>query len=135
MIPLKTVAVVDDREDNLDAIQSILYLANYRVFACQSVCAFEQGLTKLRPDLMIIDIHLGPEDGRLLCRRLKQQPHLAQVPVLLLSARPGFVEAELNNTVPMPSWRSLTTWIACWHLLKSWPEPHTDPIVFLSNTC
>ena len=49
------------------------------------------GLTKLMrdrpPDLIISDINMPDMDGLALCRRLRAEPGLALVPVLLLTAR------------------------------------------------
>ncbi len=89
--------VVDDRDDNLDAILATLSLGNYHVLGYRSAAELQSALLHGAADLVIIDIHLGCTDGRELCFWVKLQPRLSAVPVLLLSARPGFLIADLRK--------------------------------------
>jgi CheY-like chemotaxis protein len=38
------------------------------------------------PDVILLDIILGDSDGRTLCRRMKQDPVIGDIPVVLYSA-------------------------------------------------
>jgi CheY-like chemotaxis protein len=44
-------------------------------------------LETLRPDLIILDIMMPGRDGFEVCRRVKEDPRLREIPVVLLSAR------------------------------------------------
>ena len=39
----------------------------------------------VRPDVILLDINLGDEDGFDLCQRIKQQPELADIPVIFIT--------------------------------------------------
>jgi DNA-binding response OmpR family regulator len=50
----------------------------------------EEALEKVRegkPDLVVLDVMMPKMDGYETCKRLKQDPELAEIPVILLSAK------------------------------------------------
>jgi CheY-like chemotaxis protein len=87
----KRVVVIED-DEAINDILSIM-LTNYG-YVVSSVRIGEH-LTyddKLAPDLFVIDRNLPGVDGISLCRELKSRPGTSHIPVIMISASPGFVE-------------------------------------------
>lgn len=82
------ILLVEDNEAIRKLIQGILA----RSFEVELAGDGEEGLAKVRaapPDLVISDVMLPRLSGTELCRRLKTDPALETVPVILLTARSG----------------------------------------------
>ena len=84
----QTILVVDDEPQIVEVVQDYLKQAGYRVLAARD------GQTALtlarheRPDLIVLDLMLpGGMDGLEVCRRLRRDPALADVPIIMLTAR------------------------------------------------
>jgi two-component system alkaline phosphatase synthesis response regulator PhoP len=84
----QTILVVDDEPQIVEVVQDYLKQAGYRVLAARD------GQTALtlarheRPDLIVLDLMLpGGMDGLEVCRRLRRDPVLADVPIIMLTAR------------------------------------------------
>ena len=80
------VLVVDDQPQNLDIL--ISYLARSELQLSVATCGLD-ALTltdEQRPDLILLDIMMPDMDGFEVCKRLKQNPELATIPVIFMSA-------------------------------------------------
>ena len=76
---------MDSEQDSLTLIQEILEDEGYSVqTSTNGQCL--QNLQGDLPDLILLDIMLGGEDGRDLCAQLKQREETRHVPVILCSA-------------------------------------------------
>jgi two-component system, OmpR family, alkaline phosphatase synthesis response regulator PhoP len=84
----KRVLVVDDDRVIQQLLEVNLQLEGYDVVATASDGseALEK-ISDLKPDLVILDIMMPKMDGLEVCRRLRQDPETAKIPVILLSAR------------------------------------------------
>jgi DNA-binding response OmpR family regulator len=85
MNKLKKIMVADDDPGILDALGIVLEFEGYEVIStlsCASILAMEDGF----PDLMLIDIWMSGDDGRDICRYLKQKPNTSMIPIVLTSA-------------------------------------------------
>jgi DNA-binding response OmpR family regulator len=87
----KTILVVDDDPDILDAIQWMLEDAGYDVHTAEKGDYAENlrddngGL----PDLIILDVLLSGKDGRAICKLLKSRPDTRRIPIVMVSAHPS----------------------------------------------
>jgi two-component system alkaline phosphatase synthesis response regulator PhoP len=84
----QTILVVDDEPHIVEIVRDYLKQAGYRVVTAGD------GQTALtlarheRPDLVVLDLMLpGGLDGLDVCRSLRQDPGLAEVPIIMLTAR------------------------------------------------
>ena len=78
--------VVDDEKDLLAVVKGYLKRAGYDV-AVTTSCS--EGLTILnsfKPDLIYMDINVGSEDGREMCKQIKSMAEHKHIPVILISA-------------------------------------------------
>ena len=96
MIPRQAplVLVVDDVPANLDVLVEHLHREDIELTVALTG---EEGLAlaqSLRPDLILLDVMMPGMDGFEVCRRLKADPELADIPVLFLTAAHDEVEIE-----------------------------------------
>jgi two-component system alkaline phosphatase synthesis response regulator PhoP len=84
----QTILVVDDEPHITEVVHDYLKQAGYRVLTASDG---QTALTLARhehPDLLVLDLMLpGGLDGLDVCRRLRQDPGLADVPIIMLTAR------------------------------------------------
>lgn len=81
-----TVLVVDDQQINLKLVGALLDGAGYDVLPAFSG---EQALARAaaqQPDLILLDMLMPQMDGFEVCERLKQDPMLARIPVIFVTA-------------------------------------------------
>ena len=84
----KRVLVVDDDRVIQQLLEVNLELEGYQVAGTASDGQEAIAMaSKLKPDLIILDIMMPKMDGLEVCRELKADPKLAKIPVVLLSAR------------------------------------------------
>ena len=83
----KKILIVEDEESLLKLESILLTSRGYEVVgAADGVAALEQ-VVSARPDLVILDVMLPEIDGFEVCRRIKQNPETARIPVLMLTAK------------------------------------------------
>ncbi len=80
------VLVVDDTPINLQVLFDTLQQAHYKTLVAQDgISAIEQ-VSKLKPDIILLDVHMPGIDGFETCRRLKSNPNTNHIPVIFLTA-------------------------------------------------
>ncbi len=79
------ILLVEDDADCRDALQLVLQGKGYRVEAASGGRAALAALGRSRPGLMLLDLHMPDLDGRLLLRRIRKDPRLADLPVFVIS--------------------------------------------------
>jgi len=86
------ILVVDDEPDLLELVRVNLDQAGYEVRTAESG---REALEKLRdspPDLVVLDLMLPDLSGTEICRQLRSDPELAQLPVIMLTAKADEVD-------------------------------------------
>jgi CheY-like chemotaxis protein len=80
------VLIVDDEVSNRKTLQFLLAPLGYTLeFAADGVEALEKA-AQLTPDLMLLDVMMPRMDGFEVCRQLRANPVLAEVPVIMVTA-------------------------------------------------
>lgn len=83
----KTILVVDDDPDIVLANRLVLESAGYAVEEAESG---EAGLAKMRagrPDLILMDVMMtNPLDGYYTTQQISDDPHLREIPILMISS-------------------------------------------------
>ena len=85
----KTIFLVDDEPELLAALRRIIEHDGYDVQTAPSGDALFTLLDRKRPDLVILDIGLPGMDGWEVRRRMREDPRLATIPVIALTAAAG----------------------------------------------
>jgi two-component system cell cycle response regulator DivK len=82
----KTVLIVEDNELNMRLFVDVLESAGYRVLQSgEGVEGFQLARAE-RPDLIVMDIQLPAISGLEVTRWLKEDPELAHIPVVAVTA-------------------------------------------------
>ena len=78
------ILVVDDQPVNIQIIHQMLN-ADYQIFMAISGAQAISLCQSNPPDLILLDVVMPELDGLATCRLLKQQPELAQIPVIFVT--------------------------------------------------
>jgi DNA-binding response OmpR family regulator len=81
------VLVIDDEIHIVRLVRDYLEQAGYRVLTASSAGNGLQILRGESPDLVVLDLGLPDRDGWDLTRQIRSDPHLAAVPIIMLTAR------------------------------------------------
>ncbi len=81
---MPTIALVDDDRNILTSVSIALESEGYRVETYTDGASALDGLTKVQPDLAILDIKMPRMDGMELLRRLRQK---TDMPVIFLTSK------------------------------------------------
>jgi len=83
----KTILVVDDDEGILNSIKAILELEGYKVITQnQDGEKLHEIITTSSPQLILLDVLIADHDGRIICKKLKTDKTIANIPIILVSA-------------------------------------------------
>ena len=82
----KTILIVDDTPENLRVLLELLKQQGYKVRAAPNGKLALQAAASEPPDLILLDVMMPEMDGYEVCRRLKQDDKLREIPVVFLSA-------------------------------------------------
>mgnify|MGYP002622884727 CR=1 FL=1 len=85
--PPANVVVVEDDPNQSQLFATWLGHINARVTTCGSAQVARDTLLNETPDLVLLDVDLPDVDGYALARMMRQEPRLALVPIVFLTAR------------------------------------------------
>jgi DNA-binding response OmpR family regulator len=84
---MATILVIDDDELVSRTLQRALKMYDYQVMTANSGIEGLQLARRHRPDLFILDIMMPGVDGYQVCRQIRGDPLLKELPVLFLTAK------------------------------------------------
>lgn len=82
----KKILIVDDDPDLVHTTTMMLESKHYDVSAAYGGIEGFQKAKSENPDLIILDVMMPDKDGYAVCKDLKADPELCDIPVLLLTA-------------------------------------------------
>jgi len=83
----RTILVVDDSPDLVEILRITLEWKGFNVRCAYSGEELFASLKVQKPDLILLDIMMPKMDGLQVLRRLKENPSMPFIPVILLSAK------------------------------------------------
>lgn len=102
------ILVVDDEPDLLELVRFNLTQAGFQVTTAASGREALEQLKSATPDLVVLDLMLPDISGNDICRQIRSDPALADLPIVMLTARSeevdrvvGF-ELGADDYVPKP---------------------------------
>jgi len=103
-----SVLIVDDEPAGRETLAALLHAQGYQLaFAANGTEALQQAAA-IQPDLILLDVMMPELDGFEVCRRLRADPVLGEVPIILLTAlddrtaRLRGIEAGADDFVSKP---------------------------------
>jgi CheY-like chemotaxis protein len=82
---MRTILIVEDVDYNRDLLAQLLE-EDYEILTAADGAAGVETATRVRPDLILMDLSLPVVDGWEATRRLKARPETAAIPVIALTA-------------------------------------------------
>lgn len=103
---MKRILVVDDDIDILTVVQLVLESNGFDVVAISTWQQIFPRIDSFKPDLILLDVSLGTQDGRNICKQLKSDRNTKDVSVILFSANlnveKSIPECLANGFIPKP---------------------------------
>ena len=90
------ILIVDDDKDLITLLKSGLSRNGYQVRATISCKEGLEIFYQFLPDVVILDINVGNEDGREMCRQIKASAEFQLIPVIMISANDISLELYKN---------------------------------------
>ena len=81
------ILVVDDEPEITEIIDAFLDNAGYKVTVENTPNKAVELARRLKPDLILLDIMMPGVDGYTICNRLKEDPAMANTPVIFLTGK------------------------------------------------
>ncbi|PSB26781.1 response regulator [Chlorogloea sp. CCALA 695] len=82
--PIDRILVVDDLPDNYFLLQTVLESEGYIVEVADSGCTALESIASHPPDPVLLDVMMPEMNGFEVTRRLRQNPSLPFIPILLV---------------------------------------------------
>jgi two-component system, OmpR family, alkaline phosphatase synthesis response regulator PhoP len=95
MDPKRTVLLIEDNPASIKFITVHLNKNGYRTVVAENGFTGLQKAREIRPDLILLDIMLPDLDGHKLCRMIKFNKSLKEIPVAMFTSRDTDEDAEL----------------------------------------
>ncbi len=83
---MTTILIVDDEPPILDLVRFTLEDADVRVVEASDGVEALVVARRVRPDLILLDVHMPRLDGLEACRQIRREPALARTPIVMLTA-------------------------------------------------
>ncbi len=83
---MKTIFVVEDDPNLLEAIRIALAENSFRAICCNKSTSFWKKMEKNKPDAVVLDVFLEDGRGDEIAQKLKKHSKYSTIPVILMSA-------------------------------------------------
>lgn len=91
------ILVLDDSPAIVDSIEMMMELEGLTISKFYKGTDMLNALnTKEKPDVILMDMWLSGEDGRDICRTIRADENLRDIPVLIMSASRGLEQSALD---------------------------------------
>ena len=95
----RKILVIDDEPDLLELVRINLDQAGYQTETAENGRDGLSLLKTLRPDLIVLDLMLPDVSGTDLCRQVRSDPELAEIPVIMLTAKADEIDRVVGFEV------------------------------------
>jgi adenylate cyclase len=101
------ILVVDDEPRNIRLLEAVLQASGFQVTSASSGQELLERVRTDKPDLVLLDIQMHGMNGYEVCRRLREDPATAFLPVVMITASAGearvdAIEAGADDFVTKP---------------------------------
>ncbi|MES9828930.1 MAG: response regulator [Candidatus Thiodiazotropha sp.] len=95
----KTILIVDDEPNIVLSVEYLMRREGYQVMAASDGQVAMEMIADTRPDLLILDVMMPRKNGFEVCREIRADPALSELPILMLSAKGR--EAEIKKGISL----------------------------------
>jgi DNA-binding response OmpR family regulator len=89
---MSNILILDDNLELLDTLQLCFKETGYTVKTTSCKHDFYEQLDAFQPDILLLDVRLGSEDGRVICRMVRDDKRYSELPIILFSSSPHKLE-------------------------------------------
>ncbi len=93
---MRTVLVVDDDSMFRELVTEILTQAGYKVVAAEDGAKAWEKMQKTKVELAVLDLNMPNMDGLELTRKIRDDAHYKELPVLLLTVK-ALIEDQVSG--------------------------------------
>jgi len=79
------VLIVEDEKDAVEMYRIVLEVEGYQVIVAYTLPAAIKELEEGKPDLVLLDVVLRGSSGLVLCEKIRQDPEMKDLPVVIIS--------------------------------------------------
>lgn len=102
----KRILVVDDENDILEVLEILLTEEGYDVRTSPTADGILNKIEEFHPNLILLDVFIGYNDGRKICKNLKAMENLREIPIIMLSSYSSIAssirEVGAEDFIPKP---------------------------------
>src|ERR1041384_6959480 len=80
------VLIVDDEPSGREILESILEPEGYQLTLAENGFQAIEKAKEIQPDVILLDVMMPGMDGFEVCRRIRNEESLAEIPILFLTA-------------------------------------------------
>ncbi|MBW9265880.1 MAG: response regulator [Candidatus Thiodiazotropha sp. (ex. Lucinisca nassula)] len=95
----KTILIVDDEPNIVLSVEYLMKREGYQVMTASDGQVAIEMIADTRPDLLILDVMMPRKNGFEVCREIRADPALSELPILMLSAKGR--EAEIKKGISL----------------------------------
>ncbi len=90
MAKKRTILIIDDTPGILEAMRDVLSIEGYSVWVAEDEDEAHKLIEREKnaPDLILLDVLLSGQDGRILAQHFKKHTKTQHVPIIMMSAHP-----------------------------------------------
>ena len=81
-----TILIVDDEEVGREALEGVLFSQGYSLVFAQNGQEALDMAREMMPDMILLDVMMPNMDGFEVCQKMRSDPILAEIPILLVTA-------------------------------------------------
>jgi CheY-like chemotaxis protein len=120
-----SILVVDDDEDNREVLGEVLGEAGYSVVCARDGAEALQLLGQLRPDVILLDLHMPIMDGLEFRAAQRRDPSLALIPTVVMTAADRFKD-RMAELAPAETLRKPVKLAKLLSIVERYAHAHTN---------
>ncbi|MBA7652244.1 Alkaline phosphatase synthesis transcriptional regulatory protein PhoP [subsurface metagenome] len=91
---MKKILIADDKPEAVELVRVSLEGEDYEIVGASNGKEALKRARLERPDLILLDIVMPKMDGFEVCRKLKKDPEIQEIPIIMLTAKGQKVDQE-----------------------------------------